>query len=90
MDTNLSLSCPIAIEGGIFLYKILQTDLELAWVSFCERDCMDVFSFCGLFPFPSQELFEKNMPQKFSEYHTTRIILTCNEIFVQQPSAMLA
>lgn len=51
---------------------------------------MDVFSFYGLFPFPSQELFEKNMPQKFSEYHTTRIILTCNEIFVQQPSAMLA
>ena len=30
MDTNLSLSCLIAIEGGIFLYKILQTDLELA------------------------------------------------------------
>ena len=46
---------------------------------------MDVFSFYGLFPFPSQEL-----SQKFSEYHTTRIILTCNEIFVQQPSAMLA
>ena len=30
MDTNLSLSCLIAIEDGIFLYKILLTDLELA------------------------------------------------------------
>ena len=44
----------------------------------------------GLFPFPSQELVRKNMPQEFSEYPTTRIILDCSEVFIQRPSAMLA
>ena len=32
----------------------------------------------------------KNMPQEFSEYPTTRIILDCSEVFIQRPSAMLA
>ena len=44
----------------------------------------------GLFPFPSQELVRKNMPQEFSEYPTTRIILDCSEVVIQRPSAMLA
>ena len=44
----------------------------------------------GLFPFPLQELVRKNMPQEFSEYPTTRIILDCSEVFIQRPSAMLA
>ena len=44
----------------------------------------------GLFPFPLQELVRKNMPQRFSEYPTTRIILDCSEVFIQRPSAMLA
>ena len=44
----------------------------------------------GLFPFPSQELVRKNMPQEFSEYPTSRIILDCSEVFIQRPSAMLA
>ena len=32
----------------------------------------------------------KNIPQEFSEYPTTRIILDCSEVFIQRPSAMLA
>ena len=44
----------------------------------------------GLFPFPLQELVRKNMPQEFSEYPTTRIILDCSDVFIQRPSAMLA
>ena len=43
-----------------------------------------------LFPFPSQELVRKNMPREFAEYHTTRIILDCSEVFIKRPSAMLA
>ena len=43
-----------------------------------------------LFPFPTQELGRKNMPQEFAQYATTRIILDCTELFIQRPSAMLA
>ena len=31
------------LPARIFLYEILLTDLELAWVSFCERDCIIFF-----------------------------------------------
>ena len=54
---------------------------------------MDNFLYLELndiFPFPSQELVCKKMPQEFAQYPTTRIILDCNEIFFQRPSAMLA
>ena len=44
----------------------------------------------GLFPFPSQELVRKNIPQEFAEYPTTRNILDCSEVFIQRLSAMLA
>ena len=30
------------------------------------------------------------MPKEFAEFSTTRIILDCRELFIQQPSAMLA
>ena len=30
------------------------------------------------------------MPKEFAQYATTRIILDCAELFIQQPSAMLA
>lgn len=43
-----------------------------------------------LFPFPSQELVHKNMPDEFAEFATTRIILDCTEILIPRPSAMLA
>ena len=42
-----------------------------------------------IFPFLSPELVSKNM-HLFGEYPTTRIILDCREIFIQQPSVMLA
>ncbi|XP_015748316.1 PREDICTED: uncharacterized protein LOC107328109 [Acropora digitifera] len=42
-----------------------------------------------LFPFPTQELIRKNIPQEFAQYVTTRIILDCTEPFIQRPSAML-
>ena len=41
-----------------------------------------------LFPFPTQELIRKNIPQEFAQY-VTRIILDCTEPFIQRPSAML-
>ena len=43
-----------------------------------------------LFPFPTQELVRKNMPQEFAQYATTRIILDCTELFILIPSPMLA
>ena len=42
-----------------------------------------------LFPFSTQELIRKNIPQEFAQYVTTRIILDCTELFIQRPSAML-
>ena len=43
-----------------------------------------------MFPFPSQELVRKNMPQEFAQFPTTRILLDCTELFIERPSAMLA
>lgn len=48
------------------------------------------FELKDLFPFPSQELVRKNMPDEFAKFATTRIILDCTEIFIQRPSAVLA
>ena len=48
------------------------------------------FELKDLFPFPSQELVRKNMPEEFAAFATTRIILDCTEIFIQRPPAMLA
>jgi len=53
---------------------------------------MDQSSICGTkrpFPFPTQELIRKNIPQEFAQYVTTRIILHCTELFIRRPSAML-
>ena len=48
------------------------------------------FELKDLFPFPSQELVRKNMPDEFAEFATTGIILDCTEIFIQRHFAMLA
>ena len=56
----------------------------ITWINLLYLELNDIF------PFPSQELVRKNMPQEFAEYPTTRIILDCSEIFIQRPSAMLA
>ena len=56
----------------------------ITWINFLYYELKD------LFPFPSQELVQKNMPKEFAQYPTTRIILDCTELFIQQPSAMLA
>ena len=56
----------------------------ITWINFLYYELKD------LFPFPSQDLVRKNMPKEFAQYPTTRIILDCNELFIQRPSAMLA
>ena len=56
----------------------------ITWVNFLYYELKD------LFPFPSQELVRKNMPQEFAQFPTTRIILDCTELFIERPSAMLA
>ena len=43
-----------------------------------------------LFPFPSQQLIRKYMPDEFSQYPTTRIIIDCTEIFIETPSSLKA
>ena len=42
-----------------------------------------------LFPFPSQAKIRRNMPEEFSKYPMTRIILDCTEIYIEVPSSML-
>ena len=56
----------------------------ITWVNFLYYELKDMF------PFPSQELVRKNMPQEFAQFPTTRIILDCTELFIERPSAMLA
>lgn len=54
------------------------------WVNFLKLELQLVF------PFPSQYLVRKNMPDQFRLYPTTRIILDCTELYVEVPSSMLA
>lgn len=54
------------------------------WINFLYHELPN------LFPFPSQELIRKNLPDSFKPYPSTRVILDCTEVFVEVPSAMLA
>ena len=81
------------LKAGLFVQDLadrfgISTSLVscicITWINLLYLELNDIF------PFPSQELVRKNMPQEFAEYPTTRIILDCSEIFIQRPSAMLA
>jgi len=81
------------LKAGLFLQDLadrfgistsLASRICITWINLLYLELKD------LFPFPSQELVRKNMPQEFAEYPTTRIILDCSEILIQRPSAMLA
>ena len=81
------------LKAGLFVQDLadrfgistsLVSRICITWINFLYLELSDIF------PFPSQELVRKNMPQEFVQYPTTRIILDCSEIFIQQPSAMLA
>lgn len=61
----------------------LVSHICITWINLLYLELNDIF------PFPSQELVRKNMPQEFAEYPTTRIIWDCSKIFIQRPSAML-
>lgn len=79
----------LRLKVGLFVHDLADKHKSC----FTYLHYMGKFSFHGtseLFPFPSQELVRKNMPQEFSEYPTSRIILDCSEVFIQRPSAMLA
>ena len=56
----------------------------ITWINLLYFELKDIF------PFPTQELVCKNMPEEFAEFASTRIILDCTELFIQRPSAMLA
>ena len=81
------------LKAGLFVQDLadrlgisisLVSCICITWINFLYLELSDIF------PFSSQELVRKNMPQEFAQYPTTRIILDCSEIFIQQPSAMLA
>jgi len=81
------------LKAGLFVQDLadrfgistsLVSRICITWINLLYLELNDIF------PFPSQELVRKNMPQEFAEYPTTRIILDCSEIFIQRPSAMLA
>ena len=56
----------------------------ITWINLLYFELKDIF------PFPTQELVRKNMPEEFAEFASTRIILDCTKLFIQRPSAMLA
>ena len=81
------------LKAGLFVQDLadrfgistsLVSRICITWINLLYLELNDIF------PFPSQELVRKNMPQEFAEYPTTRIILDCSEIFIHRPSAMLA
>lgn len=81
------------LKAGLFVQDLadrfgvstsLVSRICITWINLLYLELKD------LFPFPSQELVRKNMPDEFAEFATTRIILDCTEIFIQRPSAMLA
>ena len=83
----------LQLKAGLFVHDLadrfeISTSLVSCicntWINFLSMELP------GLFPLPSQELVRKNMPQEFSEYPTTRIILDCSDVFIQRPSIMLA
>ena len=81
------------LKAGLFVQDLadrfgistsLVSRICITWINLLYVELRD------LFPFPTQELVRKNMPQEFAQYATTRIILDCTELFIQRPSAMLA
>ena len=56
----------------------------ITWINLLHVELHDTF------PFPSQELVRKNMPEGFAEYSRIGIILDCTELFIEWLSAMLA
>ena len=80
------------LKAGLFVQDLedrfgisisLVSHICITWINLLYLELNDIF------PFPSQELVRKNMPQDFAEYPTTRIIWDCSKIFIQWPSAML-
>ena len=83
----------MTLKAGLFVQDLadrfgistsLVSRICITWINLLYVELKD------LFPFPAQELVRKNMPQEFTQYATTRIILDCTELFIQCPSAMLA
>ena len=85
----------VRLKAGLFVQDLADrfgisissvSRICISWINFLHYELKD------LFPFPSQELVQKNMPKKFAQYPTTRIILDCTEfeLFIQGPLAMLA
>ncbi|CAH3133748.1 unnamed protein product, partial [Porites lobata] len=81
------------LKAGLFVQDLadrfgvsisLVSRICITWINLLYYELKDIF------PFPTQELVRKNMPEEFAEFATTRIILDCTELFIQSPSAMLA
>ena len=81
------------LKAGLFVQDLadrfgvtisLVSRICITWINLLYYECKDIF------PFPTQELVCKNMPEEFAEFATTRIILDCTELFIQRPSALLA
>ena len=81
------------LKAGLFVHDLadrfgisisLVPGICLTWINLLYFELEDNF------PFETQELVCKNMPEKFVEFASTRIILDCTELFIQWPSAMLA
>lgn len=81
------------LKAGLFVQDL--ADRFGISISLVSRICITwinllYFELKDIFPFPTQELVRKNMPEEFAEFASTRIILDCTELFIQRPSAMLA
>lgn len=81
------------LKAGLFVQDL--ADRFGISISLVSRICITwinllYFELKDIFPFPTQELVCKNMPEEFAEFASTRIILDCTELFIQRPSAMLA
>ena len=72
----------IADRFGISLGQFSR--IFCTWINFLYQELQIVF------PFPSQEQVRRNIPEQFSLYPTTRIVIDCTEIFVEVPSSMPA
>ncbi|CAH3176635.1 unnamed protein product, partial [Porites lobata] len=81
------------LKAGLFVQDLadrfgvsisLVSRICITWINLLYYELKDIF------PFPTQELVRKNMPEEFAEFATTRIILDCTELFIQRLSAMLA
>ncbi|WAR20053.1 hypothetical protein MAR_001891 [Mya arenaria] len=44
----------------------------------------------ALFPYPSAEQVKQNLPESFSKFPNTRLIIDCTEIYVQKPNVLKA